>query len=139
GRGRPPAGGLSRRDGRWGAPRRRTGRGPAPRDRPLAGFLPPAGGALLLRGPHPRRGGTPAAMAHRHAPQPAGPRPREAPPRPDPPRLRDVDGPGRDPDAPIGIGVRLSPPVRDHDPGGDRLRGPTRRRGTRRDPGPGGA
>ena len=59
--------------GRAGDARPRAGRGAASRDRPLAGRLPRAGGALLLRGPHARRGGAAAAMARRHAPQPAGP------------------------------------------------------------------
>ena len=51
------------RAGRAGGDRPRAGRGPARRDRPPAASLPPAGRALLLRGPHPRRGGPAAAMA----------------------------------------------------------------------------
>ena len=35
--------------------------------------VPPAGGALLLRGPHARRGRPAAPLPGRHAPQPAGP------------------------------------------------------------------
>ena len=72
--------------------------------------LPPAGRALLLRGPHPRRGGPPAPLPGRHAPQPTGPGAREAPPRPDSPRRRPARGrPGRRPGAPVRLGVRLIP------------------------------
>ena len=45
----------------------------------LPDVLPPAGGALLLRGPHPRRGRPTPPMPGRYGPQPAGPRKREAP------------------------------------------------------------
>ena len=90
--------------------RPRAGRGPARRDRPPAAGLPPAGRALLLRGPHPRRGGAAAPMARRHGPQPAGPGAREAPPRPDPPRRRPARRrAGRGPGAPVRLGVRLIP------------------------------
>ena len=61
----------------------------------------------------------------RHAPQPAGPGPREAPPRAGPPRRRALgDRAGRGAGAPIGLGVRLIPPVRFHDPGRDRASRP---------------
>ena len=64
---------------------------------------------------------------------------REAPSRPRAPRLRAVDGRAG---APVRPGVRLIPPVRFHDEGRDRFRGPSRRRWgalrSRRGPGPGG-
>ena len=65
--------GLRRRDGRSDLPRPRAGRGPAPGDRSPARHLSPAGGALLLRGFDPRRGGPTAALARRHRAQPPGP------------------------------------------------------------------
>src|SRR5262249_5921626 len=132
---RPPG-----RAGHW--PRAR--RGAPPRDRTASAHLPPAGGPLLLRRALARRGGEAAPMPRRDAPQPPGPRPRAAPPRPVAPRRRALDdGPGGGPVAPIGPGVRPSPPVRFHDQGRDRLRGPARRRrrgplGFVGGPGPGG-
>ena len=71
--------------------RPRAGRGAASRDRPLAGHLPPAGRALLLRGPLARRGSRAAALA-RPAPSAAGWSGRgEAPPRTGSPRRRPPD------------------------------------------------
>ncbi len=139
-RARPPApdrgrrlreifGHAHRRVRRSGVTRQRAGRGAARRDRPTAQGLPPAGGALLPRGPVPRRGGAPAELAHRHGPQPAGPGPRQAPAQAGASRSRRAGGRvGRRPGAPIGLGVRLIPPVRFHHPGGDPVRGPSRRR-----------
>ena len=113
-----------RADGPAGRPagdRPRAGRGPPRRDRPPAAGLPPAGGALLLRGPHPRRGGHAPPLPGRHAPQPAGPGAREAPDRPDSPRRCPARRrAGRGPGAPVRLGVRSSPPVRFHHPGRDR-------------------
>ena len=123
--------GVPGRAGRSGADRSRAGRGAASRDRSPAGRLPHAGGALLLRGPHPRRGGRAAAMARRHAPQPTGPRAGEAPPRTHPPRVRAARRrAGRRARFAACRGVRLIAPVRLHGPGRDPLRGPScRRRG----------
>ena len=53
----------SRPGRRSGDARARAGRGAPSRDRPFAGRIPRAGRAVLLRGPDPRRGGAPAAMA----------------------------------------------------------------------------
>ncbi len=55
--------------GRSAGDRSRTGRGAPRRDRPPAGRLPPAGRALLLRGPHARRGGASAPLSGRDASQ----------------------------------------------------------------------
>ena len=114
-------------------------RGPARRDRAAAAPVPPAGDPLLLRGPHPRRGGAATPMPGRHAPQPAGPGAGEAPPRPDPSRLRPLDDrAGRRAEPPVGLGVHLAPPVRHHRQGRDPFRGPAGRRVHREHPGPGG-
>ncbi len=51
----------------------RAGRDPARRDRAAARGLPPAGRALLPRGPHRPRGGASAPVAARHGPQPRSP------------------------------------------------------------------
>ncbi len=110
----------------------------------LPALVAAAGGPLLLRGPHARRGRAATPMPGRHAPQPAGPGEGEAPDRPGPARGRPVRRrDGRRPGAPIGLGVHSSPPVRFHHPGRDRVRGPSRRRRrgarrTRRGAGPGG-
>ncbi len=56
-------------------------------DRLPASFAP-AGGPLLLRGPHARRGRPPPPLPGRDGPQPAGPRQGEAPDRPGPTRGR---------------------------------------------------
>ena len=79
--------------------RPRAGRGAARRDRPPAGRLPLADRALLLRGPHARRGGAAAPMPRRHAPQPAGPAREKLRRAPDPPRRRAVGTAGRHLDA----------------------------------------
>ena len=70
--------GARRRDGN----RPRAGRDPARRDRQAAAVVSSADGPLLLRGTDPRRGGTTAPVAGRHASQPAGPGAGQAPPRP---------------------------------------------------------
>ena len=130
--------------GRPAGDRPRAGRGAAPRDRPPAGRLPAAGGALLLRGPHPRRGRQAAAMPGRHAPQPAGPGAREAPPRPGAPRRGPAAAALAAVLAPRSASASVSsPPVRFHDPGRDRASRPVTPpsgalSGLRRGPGPGG-
>jgi hypothetical protein len=99
--------------------------------------------ASLLRGPDPRRGSTPAALAGGNAAQPARPGATEAAPGPGPSRLRAVDdrsGPGRG--TPIRIGDSLTPPVPNNHPDRDLVRGPKRQRrgpeGSRPGTGPGG-
>ena len=96
----------------------RAGRGAARRDRAPARGLPPAGRALLPRGPHRPRGGAAAPMAARHGPQPLA-RAREK-------LRRGLDAPrrraarrrtGRGARLPIRLGVRLIPPVRYPRPG----------------------
>ncbi len=59
--------------GRTAGPGPRAGRDPARRDQPLAEVVPPAGGALLLRRAHARRGRAAAPLSGRHAPQPISP------------------------------------------------------------------
>ena len=90
-----------------------------------------------FEGLSPRRGGAAAALARRHAPQPAGPGARQAPPRAGSPRRGLARGRRWPPRcAPVGLGVGLTPPVRHHDPGRDRIRGPSRRRAGRSRPPP---
>ena len=91
-------------------------RGSARRDRPPAAmpFRSPVD-PLLLRGPHPRRGGATTPMPGRHAPQPAGPSKREAPPRADSPRLRSARSRrGCDPGLAAGLCVYRASSLRRH-------------------------